>query len=156
MEIKTGKNRVLIIFALAGLGFFLGVWVWKSRVWEQVYLKPSPRQEKLGERVVARVIDGDTIVLSDGRTVRYLGIDTPESGEEGFEAAKNRNEELVLAEPVRLEYDIERQDKYGRDLAYVFVGEEMINLKLLEEDLARIFIIGPNLKYAEEFIRVAR
>ena len=149
------NNKILITLFLLVLTISLGGWVWWGRPWDSSRSGvPAGTSEvaESGELIVERVIDGDTIVLSDGRTVRYLGIDTPEKGEEGFELAKQRNEELVLEKPVRLEYDIERQDKYNRDLAYVFVEEGMVNLKLIEEDFARILIIGPNLKYAEELL----
>jgi len=146
-------RKISIISFSLGAAFLLGILVWKFVPWSWVV--PGKVTTEPAVLMITRVIDGDTVVLSDGRTVRYLGINAPEKGEEGFLEAKERNEELVSGKEVRLEYDLEKKDRYGRDLAYVFVGEEMINLKLLAEDLAQVFIIGPNLKYAEEFIRAA-
>ena len=93
---------------------------------------------------VARVYDGDTVLLEDGRKVRYLGINAPESQEPLSRKAKGRNEELVLRKVVRLEYEQERGDRYGRLLAWVHVGDDVVNLQLLREGLAHAFIIPPN------------
>ena len=118
------------------------------------------------EAVVARVIDGDTIELLDGRLVRYIGIDTPEvrrregdrwiKDPEPFgEAATEANRRLVEGKRIRIEYDVQRRDRHGRLLAYVFVGDVMANAKLLEEGYAQLLTIPPNLKYVEEFRRLA-
>ncbi len=79
---------------------------------------------------VTRVYDGDTILLEDGRTVRYLGINAPEFQEPFYLKAKRFNESLVLGREIRLEFDQERTDGYGRVLAYVYAGNEMVNARL--------------------------
>lgn len=92
---------------------------------------------------VTKVIDGDTIVVADGRHVRYLGIDTPEM--DGFTAeerrlareAKEMNSSLVLHKTIRLQYDSERKDKYGRTLAYIWVDDTLVNQVLVEAGLAK-------------------
>ena len=89
---------------------------------------------------VKKVYDGDTVLLSDGRKIRYLGINTPEWQEPFYLKAKQLNESLVMGKDVRLEFDEERVDKYGRLLAYVYVGEQMVNAKLIEECLAHAFL----------------
>lgn len=115
---------------------------------------------------VRRVIDGDTIELADGRLVRSIGIDTPEvrrrSGDEwildpepfGREAAE-ANRKLVEGRTVRLEFDIERHDRFGRLLAYVYVGdgqdERMANEEMLRAGAAKLLTIPPNVKYVERF-----
>jgi micrococcal nuclease len=72
---------------------------------------------------VARVIDGDTLQLSTGETVRLIGVDTPETKDPrqpvqhfGKEATAFTRQ-LVEGKPVHLEYDQQRRDKYGRSLA---------------------------------------
>src|SRR3954466_12223125 len=71
---------------------------------------------------VERVVDGDTIVLAGGERVRYIGVDTPESVKPGppvhvhAKAASRANERLVAGERVRLRYDAEPRDRYGRTL----------------------------------------
>ncbi len=115
---------------------------------------------------VAKVVDGDTVVLSGGRQVRYIGIDTPETRRrragawvevnEPFSAeARQANEGLVLGRLVRLEYDVERRDKYGRLLAYLWVGEAgaevMVQEELVRRGLALLYTFPPNVKYVDRF-----
>lgn len=102
---------------------------------------------------VIAVIDGDTIEIKGGERVRYLGIDTPEIGQPFYEEAKNKNKELVLGKIVRLEVcKAEPRDKYGRFLAYVYIGKTLINRELLISGYARILAIPPcGIEKAEEF-----
>lgn len=111
-----------------------------------------------GLRVV-EVIDGDTVVLSDGRTVRYIGIDTPERGQPFYEAAKNFNRKLVRGKTVELEFDVERFDRYGRLLAYVFVHDEkgqriFVNAEMVRNGFALIYTKPPNVRYADLFLQL--
>ena len=119
------------------------------------------------EAVVRRVFDGDTVELSGGRLVRYCGIDTPEVRRRVGEiwvrdpepfgvAASEANRRFVEHQRVRLEYDVETHDRFGRLLAYVYVGETMINAQLLAAGLARPMRIPPNVKYADRFDALAR
>lgn len=107
--------------------------------------------------LVTRVIDGDTIILADGRTIRYLGMDTPESVDPKkpvhclAQAAAAKNKELVLGQYVSLIYDQEKIDKYGRTLAYVFVGDNFINLELVDLGLARAYPYAPNFLHRQDF-----
>jgi endonuclease YncB( thermonuclease family) len=103
---------------------------------------------------VKRVFDGDTVLLEDGRRVRYLGINTPESREPYSLKAKRLNESLVLGREVRLECDEERTDTFSRLLAYVYVGDQMVNARLIAEGLAHAFFIGPNRKHNALFLRL--
>jgi micrococcal nuclease len=112
---------------------------------------------------IARVIDGDTIELSNRRKVRYIGIDTPEvrqrhgrnwvyAPEPYSLAAKDHNEALLRQGKVTLEFDEQKEDKYGRSLAYVYAGETMVNEELLREGYATLLIYPPNTKYLELLI----
>jgi len=117
---------------------------------------------------VLRVVDGDTIVVQiDGRRerVRYIGIDTAEMNDEreaiGVRArdATEANERLVGGKSVRLEFDVQRRDKYGRLLAYVWVGDTLVNEELVRLGYAELLTIPPNVKYAERLaaaLQVAR
>ena len=96
---------------------------------------------------VKRVYDGDTVLLEDGRRVRYLGINTPEYQEPFYLKAKRLNESLVLGREIRLEFDQEKSDSYGRLLAYVYVGNQMVNVRLVQEGLAHAFFIGPSRRH---------
>ncbi len=85
------------------------------------------------EFVVSRVIDGDTIELADGITIRYIGVNTPEVGQPGAEEATEANRALVEGKKVRLEYDVQKQDKYGRTLAYVYLEDgTFVNAELVK------------------------
>ena len=112
---------------------------------------------------VRTVIDGDTIILSNGEKVRYIGIDTPESRrrsasgkwhydpEPFAEEATEFNKKLVLDKKVKLEFDVEKRDKYKRLLAYVFVDDIFVNAHLIEEGLAQLLTIPPNSKHSALF-----
>lgn len=104
------------------------------------------------EATVFRVIDGDTIVLEGGRRVRYIGIDTPEEGRPYYLEAKEENKRLVEGKRVRLEYDVEKEDKYARLLAYVYVGDIFVNSELVKNGYAMVFTFPPNVKYAKKFL----
>jgi micrococcal nuclease len=112
---------------------------------------------------VIDVVDGDTIEVSlDGEVedVRYIGVDTPESVTPGEpvecfgRAASRENERLVEGETVRLVFDAERRDHYGRLLAYVHAGEVFVNGELVEGGFARTLEIEPNTSRAERFGRL--
>lgn len=85
---------------------------------------------------VLRVIDGDTVLLEDGRRVRYLGIDSPEKGAPHSEEAARANNILVGGKTVRLESSRARQDRDNRLLAYVFVGDTFVNEELVRQGYA--------------------
>lgn len=107
--------------------------------------------------VVSEVVDGDTIRISSGETVRYIGIDTPETKDprrpkECFgEEASRFNEQLVLGKTVQLEKDVSETDKYGRLLRYVWLDSEMVNEKLVKEGYANAVSYPPDVKYQSVF-----
>lgn len=96
--------------------------------------------------VVANIVDGDTIDLESGERVRYLMIDTPElSSQDCYaEEATELNRQLVLDREIRLAYDVECQDRFGRLLAYVYVGDNEINTLMVERGYACLLQIPPN------------
>jgi endonuclease YncB( thermonuclease family) len=114
-----------------------------------------PCQAKEKEVLVTKVLDGDTIVLENGDIVRYLGIDAPEAGKKAggpeFYAreATRYNKQLVLMKRVRLEFDVEKKDSYGRLLAYVHVKNIFVNGELVRLGYARAMIKPPNLSYRD-------
>jgi micrococcal nuclease len=105
---------------------------------------------------VAQVVDGDTIELTDGRRVRYIGINTPERDQPYYKEATEANRQLVAGKTIQLELDTETFDQYGRTLAYVWVGGEMVNLTMLKEGYANAFTVPPNVKYEEQFRQAER
>jgi len=88
---------------------------------------------------VLRVIDGDTIVIEGGHHIRYIGIDTPEKGQSYYEEATEYNKALVAGKTVRLETDVTNKDKFGRLLRYVYVGDVLVNLKLVKQGYAEVY-----------------
>lgn len=124
--------------------------------------------------LVKRVIDGDTLQLENGQRVRLIGIDTPEIhlsdklykdiqrtkkdiltirqlGMKAYEFTRN----LVENKRVRLEFDVEKYDKYGRLLAYVYLKDgTFVNAEILRQGYATLMTVPPNVKYSEFFLRL--
>ena len=102
--------------------------------------RPTPS----GMVTVSEVIDGDTLRLASGDKVRLLGIDTPESKSTAKDLEFYGKEasafcrDLLTGKPVRLEFEEERTDKYGRLVAYVFLDDgTLVNALLIKEGYAR-------------------
>ncbi len=112
---------------------------------------------------VDRVVDGDTAkVFYGGRSeyVRYIGIDTPESVKPGTpvecfgEESKRFNAERIEGRSVRLVFDRERRDRYKRLLAYVYVGDSLLNAEILRRGYGTTLEIRPNTARAGQFARI--
>lgn len=111
---------------------------------------------------VTKVIDGDTIELQDGQTVRLIGIDTPETvdprrpvGCFGKEAS-NETKRLVFNKVVILQKDVSETDKYGRLLRYVYLPLEdgqtlFVNDYLVRKGFAKALTFPPDVKFNEQF-----
>ncbi|HOJ79067.1 MAG TPA: thermonuclease family protein [Bacillota bacterium] len=118
---------------------------------------PSSLSNNIIEYQVTRIIDGDTIEVDKIGKVRYIGINTPElhhptKGKEPFATeACIANTKLVLGKKVRLEYDVQTHDRYGRVLAYVYVGKIFVNAYLVEHGYAQVMTVPPNVKYSKLF-----
>jgi len=113
-------------------------------------------------RTCIRAVDGDTLILNGNETVRLIGVDTPETkdprklvqyfGEEAYGFTKS----LLEGKRVRLEYDQERIDKYGRTLAYVYLEDgTFLNAEIIKQGYGFAYTIYP-FKYMEEFRRYER
>jgi len=98
---------------------------------------------------VTKVIDGDTIILEDGRKIRLLGIDASERGYPYYNKSKSYLSYLVLDKKVQLESDLVDKDEHGRFLRYVYVDGTFVNEQLVKEGLAHAFIIS-DLKYEKQ------
>ena len=121
---------------------------------------PGPEQpSELVQASVVRVVDGDTIevnIAGNSYRVRYIGIDTPETGQPGGEEATIVNAELVAGRTVYLEKDISETDRYGRLLRYVWVEEGMVNALLVARGYAQVATYPPDVKYQQEFLELQR
>ena len=107
--------------------------------------------------ICARVIDGDTIVLSNGEKVRLIGVDTPETkhpqkpveyyGKEATAFTKR----MVGGKVVKLKYDVQRRDEYDRLLAYVYLmNGTFLNAEIIKQGYGHAYTRFP-FKYMEEF-----
>lgn len=124
---------------------------------------------------VRRAVDGDTLQLETGERVRLIGIDTPEMhasdklyrdsqrtgqdirtiqklGRRAYEFTKK----LVEGKRVSLEFDVEKHDKYGRLLAYVYLKKDgtFVNAEIIKQGYASLMTIPPNVKYADLFLKL--
>src|SRR5829696_1785968 len=148
-------SRLLIVLVLAAVALYTATAGDNS---------PAHGPESGGQ--VLRVVDGDTIhVAVDGRdeTIRYIGVDTPESVKPGTpvqcfaKRASAFNARLVAGERVRLVADAEPRDRYGRLLAYVYRVRDgrFVNAALVRHGYAAPLTIPPNVAHADEFRRLA-
>lgn len=103
----------------------------------------APAELPPGQYEVERVIDGDTLVLVNGAKLRLIGVDAPELHLHGGGPAEAYSHEatdftsrFVGGGTVRLEFDRETHDKYGRFLVFVYVDDRCLNEELLRAGLA--------------------
>ncbi|MEQ9619649.1 MAG: thermonuclease family protein [Deltaproteobacteria bacterium] len=142
---KPGRDPIVVlIFIALALGFYFF----------------SGEDDGKGDGVsfrVVEVVDGDTVIIDDEKNsrVRYLGLDSPEiavqdsPGDPLSEEARDFNAALVEGKRVRLEFDKEKYDVYGRLLAYVYADSLFVNLEILRGGLAIPLIIEPNGRYSD-------
>jgi len=109
---------------------------------------------------VTHVIDGDTVILKDGRHIRLIGINTPEIGRNGkaskpgADAARRRLLSLLQGhQQILLKSDSQQFDRYNRTLAHLFLSDgKNIQANLLAEGLAIPLTIPPNLEYLDCYL----
>ncbi len=159
MRRTPGIGAVLLL----ALGGWLLVHSWIDGGESSDSSNPAPAEHSVQARVV-RVVDGDTIVASvDGEDeyVRYIGVDTPETVKPDTPVqcfgpnASDENHRLVEGRTVRLVFDREARDDYGRLLAYVYAGRRFVNAELVRAGYARTLEIAPNTSHAAELQRLA-
>jgi micrococcal nuclease len=130
--VRRGSRPAVLLVLLAAL-------LLTARLLRQSPPSPGEAIRQSGPHPVARVVDGDTLLLEGGQRVRLIGVDTPETKhpEEpvdplGTEAAEFVRS-LIGTGPVRLEFDRERLDRYERLLAYVWLPDG----RLLNDEIIR-------------------
>ena len=126
--------------------------------------------------LVTRAVDGDTLVLETKERVRLIGIDTPEmhESEKLFRDAERTKQDvktiqalgrrayeftrnLVEGKRVSLEFDVEKHDKYGRILAYVYLKNgTFVNAEIVKQGYASLMTYPPNVKYVDLFTNLYR
>ncbi len=117
---------------------------------------PVPTPAEGVEVRIARAIDGDTVELDDGRRVRYIGVNTPERDQPFYEAATDANRRLVEGQAAWLVLDVQPTDRYGRTLAYVWLGDTFVNWELVRQGYATVYTEPPNVRYSEVLLAAQR
>jgi len=125
------------VLALAVVGWFLNHY----GVIEAI--RPGTVSEASGQRLVVRVVDGDTLVLDNDERIRLIGVDTPETKHParpveplGPEASAFTRR-VVEGKLVTLRFDRKKRDRYQRLLAFVFIGERCLNEELIRAGFSR-------------------
>jgi micrococcal nuclease len=110
------------------------------------FLKEKFSNYEMG--IVERIIDGDTLIIN-GTSIRLLGINTPEKGEQYYSEAKEFLEMIVLNKTVELIFGKDKTDRYGRTLAYIFYKGENVNLELVDEGFANYYFFEHDSYYSK-------
>ena len=147
---------VLLLLALAG-----GPFAVRAGAQSAPGAAPAAEDSRPAESrcVVQRITDGDTFRCADGRRIRLLLIDAPErdQGPYGAQATSFVRKLIPVGTRVRLEYDVERRDRYGRDLAYVYTPDgKMLNEEIVRAGFAVVSVYPPNVRYVDLMRAAAR
>jgi micrococcal nuclease len=149
-----GRGSILLLLLVA----VVLLRPWES--WDELWQDELPGSARAH---VTRVVDGDTIeVRLDGKVedVRYIGVDTPETVKPGAPVdcfgpqASAFNHRLVEGRRVKLVFDVQRRDVYGRLLAYVYLGKRFVSAELVRRGLARTLTIPPDDRFAGHLKRL--
>ena len=151
VRFRPSRRKSLSLVAL-----LLAVVVWLARGPLKDAFAPAPAPS--GEwRIVVRVVDGDTLVLDGNERVRLIGVNTPESVDPrrpveyfGKEAAAFTRR-IAEGKRARLEYGEERNDRYGRTLAYVYLEDgTFLNAEIIRQGYGHAYTRFP-FRYANQF-----
>mgnify|MGYP000892792595 CR=1 FL=1 len=162
-KIISGRTMVPLRFVAEALGAQVS-WDGKTNTVNIQSQDEKTTQNRIAARVV-RVIDGDTVEVEiDGKreTVRMIGVDTPETVHPEKEVeyygkeASNFTKSKLEGKDVQLELDVQERDRYGRLLAYIWVGGELFNETLVKEGYAKVSTYPPNVKYVDRFTAAER
>jgi micrococcal nuclease len=107
---------------------------------------------------VTRIVDGDTVECTGVGPVRLIGIDTPELSQAPF-GAQAASALAALIPPgsiVSLERDVEARDRYGRVLAYIWVGDIHVNWRMVRGGWAVLLTYPPNVQYVQHLTQAER
>lgn len=157
---KFNTNKLVLVPAtlLVALLSFLGGTQYEKQI-KDILRQPNvstttvqnlPIKEK-----VKRVVDGDTIELTNGQIVRFIGVNAPNNGEPFEEEATEVNAKLVSGKTVTFEYDTYTSDRFGRVLAYLFVDGKNVAVELARKGLVKVTIYQDRrkLKYQDDLLK---
>ncbi|HDB7757218.1 TPA: thermonuclease family protein [Staphylococcus aureus] len=160
---KSNKSLAMIVVAIIIVSVLAFQFMNHTGPFKKGTNQESTQDLKGKDKVhVQRVVDGDTFIANqNGKEikVRLIGVDTPETVKPNKpvqpygKEASNYSKKTLTNQDVYLEYDKEKQDRYGRTLAYVWLSKDrMYNKELVEKGLAREKYFSPNGKYRNVFI----
>lgn len=123
----------------------------------------EPRRPRSLPAAVVKIVSGDTIhvfVNGDVDRVRYIGVTAPDPGDGGPDSGDPQGREalkfnrgLMDARNVRLELDVQERDPEGRLLAYVWLGDVMVNAEMIARGFGQVVTGGPNVRYQDMLLR---
>lgn len=141
------------LFRQFGGAFFCCLWL----LWQPVFADASTQWIRLGQGI-QQVLDGDTVRLQSGKTVRLIGINTPETGRRNrppqplADKATDQLKQWLTHEAVRLETGEESHDRHGRLLAHLRSRKgDLLQTRLIDAGLAWVVAIPPNTQYLHHF-----
>lgn len=110
---------------------------------------------------VKSITDGDTFKTTNGEKIRLLGINTPETRKDTKQAqpfgnkAKQALKKIIAGKQVRLSFDKEKKDRYGRTLAHIYTRNGLwVNAELVRLGLAHVYTFAPNTKLANRLTAI--
>lgn len=112
-----------------------------------------PHESRAQDALFISIIDGDSLLVElGGRSceVRLIGIDAPEHGQEFGVQAKAHALRLCYGKLLKLEFDRQRRDRYGRTLAYVYCDGKLLNAEMVRAGLALAVTYKPNVRHQKE------
>ena len=121
---------------------------------------PSP-EHRDEATTVERIVDGDTLWVEGRERLRLIGIDTPETQHpsKGVECFGRRASAFLgrlapVGTDVRLAYDVERRDRYGRTLAYLYRASDglFVNAEMVRKGYAQAYTVPPNVAHVDELV----
>ena len=156
------KTKIIFLY------LFLVLFSCRERNRHRVVLENNKTEIQNIFFTIKKFVDGDTFWINDGSKkglkIRLIGVDTPESqarfgnpedyyGDEASAFTKS----ILINKKVRLEFDADRTDSFGRTLAYVYTEDGIfLNKKLVNEGYAMVMTVPPNIKYADIFFELQK
>lgn len=152
MRRSTLRTLIVLVLAVAGLG----VEYCRDGGGRRPSEAASTDRDRFEDQVfrIDHVIDGDTAVLSDGTSVRLIGIDAPEMvpvQQCGAMEATQLNRELIDEKTVTVRLDpFETRDRFGRLLAYLKRDETIVNVELVRSGWVCAFPFGDTRRFRDD------
>lgn len=163
------EDKIVIAIILGAL--IIGLFIFVA-----ILIKPSPSSGKVIKGIesvqetsigktseepeyhsVIKIVDGDTIRIDNGESVRLICIDTPERGEKGYKEASDYLESLILNQEVKLTKDVSERGKYGRLVRYIYsMKGDFINEIMVREGYAEAYPYNPDTRLCPQIIEAEK